>query len=108
MTQFRRAPTDQGDVALPGQPRNPSQFSVCFILEFDLLPQPAAVSLYHLRTRPIAPDPEWISQYAARNARHIAPNINSIAAICLLVFNVNHVFSPFAVLLAATTFAVRT
>jgi hypothetical protein len=87
---IRSTPTYECDVAVPGQFRNAQQFSVHFVPELDLLPQPPAICLNHLISCSVAPTAKRIAQHTAGYARHLAADIDAITTICSLILDVSH------------------
>jgi hypothetical protein len=90
MALFGYTPAYQGHIALLGHLRYALQLNVHFSPELDLLPQPAPVLLNNFFEGPIASHSKGLPNTLPWQARHLAPDIDSWAAICMLVFKVNH------------------
>jgi hypothetical protein len=83
VTGARSAPTNQNQVSVSGNFRQPMQFPIHCPALSVLLPQPTQAFLNHRFAIPVASDPECISQYAW------APDINALALVGALILNSN-------------------
>jgi hypothetical protein len=92
MTRFRGAPAKQGNIAMRRQLRDPSQLKIDFVFEIDLFPQPPAIFDKRIFSGAVPTDFKRIAEHAARLARHLAPNVDSFASICLFIFYRDHTF----------------